>query len=137
MGGKLDQTAVDRFFIQLGRLDETQLMLLPAMARSVDRAEHDAALREVRRVAAANGLLDEIQAIRDEATHWATRGTNIPPLQPIPMDFELNVTMRMQAAGPIADAAVAFALGRLLDAGSSEILLGPWLAATGPTTPTA
>ena len=131
MGGKLDRAALDRFFAQLDRLEQTQLMLLPAMAGSVDRAEHEAALREVRRVAGENGLLDEVQAIRNDATHWATRGTNIPPLQPIPLDFEMNVTMRMQAAGPIADAAVAIALGHMLDDGSSEILLGPWLAATG------
>ena len=131
MGGKLDQAAVDRFFAQLGRLDQAQLMLLPAMAGSVDQAERESALREARRVADENGLIAEVQMIRDEATHWATRGTNVPPLQPIPLDFEMNVTMRMQAVGPIADAAVAIALGGMLDAGSREVLLGPWLAATG------
>ncbi len=131
MGGQLDRVAVDRFFAQLARLDQTQLMLLPAMAHSIDPAEHESALREARRAADENGLIAEMQAVRDEAMHWAARGTNVPPLQPIPLDFEMNVTMRMQAAPALADAAVALALGPLLDEGSREILLGPWLAATG------
>jgi hypothetical protein len=128
---KLAEADVERFFAALDGVRESQLMVLTAMGRNLDRAEHEEAWKEVRRAADANGILREVQAIGDRAMHWASRGTNIPPLQPVPGDHELWVATRMQAAPAIVDAAVAIALGNLLDEASREILLGPWLVATG------
>jgi hypothetical protein len=127
----LDEAALDRFFTLLDHLDQSRLMQLQAMARVANRAERDEAWKEVRRAAEANGLLDAIQQVRDRVFQWAGRGTNVPPLQPVPVDFEMLVTTRMGAAGPLVDAAAAIALGDLLDEASREILVGPWLAVTG------
>jgi hypothetical protein len=128
---RLAEAELERFFAALDSVQEGQLMVLTAMGRNLNRAEHDEAWKEVRRAADANGVLREVQAIGDRAMHWASRGTNIPPLQPIPGDHETWVATRMQAAPAIVDAAVAIALGGLLDQASREILLGPWLVATG------
>jgi hypothetical protein len=116
--------AVEAFLECLDELSEGQLLELAAVWSKQDSQAHDDAWTRAVAVAARDGLTDRFEQARDAATHWATRGTNVP--WPYGFNESARADIRRQAGPALADAAVALLLGERLDEETGEILIGPW-----------
>jgi hypothetical protein len=123
-----DSTPIRAFFDALDRLDVHQLERLRSEWRSIPKEIHEAAWAQVRTVAGRDGMVDEVDRVRRRALDWTTRGSRQPGRgQP---DYRAWIELKIGAAEPIVDAALAFALGDRLDETSRTTLLGPWRATT-------
>jgi hypothetical protein len=98
--------------------------------QAVGRQAHEDSWTAVRVAGAREGLTREIDRVRDKAIAWATRGSDSVPYNR-PNDTESWLQVKTEASEAIVDAALALALGDRLDAATHEVLIGPWLRATG------
>lgn len=126
----LETRNVEAFFDRLDHLNQEQLLSMRAAWQAVGRQAHEESWTAVRVVGAREGLTREIDRVRDKAIAWATRGSDSVPYNR-PNDTESWLQVKMEASEAIVDAALALALGDRLDAAIHDLLIGPWLRATG------
>ena len=114
---------MDRFFDQLDRVGEAELMRMKAVWSSIDRQAREDAWAVVRVVGASQDLGEEIDRVRDRALAWVSHDT-------MPYRYLDGNPMWMQykaeAAEAIVDAAIAVALGDRLDPRTRATLLAGW-----------
>ena len=114
---------LDRFFDSLDRVGDTELMRLKAAWHSIDRQAHEGAWAVVRVVSASHNLEAEIDKVRGRALAWVSHDA-------MPYRYLDGNPMWMQykaeAAEAIVDAAIAVALGDLLDERTRATLLTAW-----------
>ena len=123
---------VDRFFEYLEHAEADLLLALSAAWRAVEEQAREEAWTRVHDAAKRTRTERGVETVRDRAMHWAGRsGYSYGEITAYGGGQPLWGDVRRQAAPALVDAAVAIALGRRLDSASREVLLGPWIAATG------
>jgi tellurite resistance protein len=118
-----DSEEMDRFFDQLDRMGEAELMRLRAAWLSIDRQAHEDAWAVVRVVCASGDLDEEIEKVRDRALTWVRYdGMPYRYLDGNPMWMQ----HKADAAEAVVDAAIGVALGDRLDRRTRATLLAAW-----------
>lgn len=126
----VDTDEMGAFFERLDHLNQEQLMGLQAAWQATSREEHEDAWTAIRVAGARDGLVKEIERVRNKALRWASRGSNSIPYQLI--DDSEWLQKKIAAGGAIVDAALAIALGNRLPEAAHDVLIGPWLQVTQP-----
>lgn len=125
MGANLSDTIQMASFLEaLDHLTEADLLRMRAAWRAVGKREHEAAWRAVRAAGVRDGLSNEIDRVRKRALAWATRGSNSIPYRMNSDDAWTQI--KIEAAEPIVDVALAIALGDRLDETTRMTLLVAW-----------
>lgn len=117
---------LDVFLEQFAVAEPGQLLAAAAEFRPEDPA-HATAWADVRAVARAEGMEEELDRLRHRVASWATRGTGVTAghLGVGPAD-EMSSVARAAAAGAIVDAGAVEMLGARLDPATCRVLLRPW-----------